>query len=122
MVKTTINPETHTVRFDSGKELKEQGIKQAIDHAEEVIPTWGEQAYKFFYNYAEKNRVFMTEDVRMASEGIIEEPPSKRAWGAIVRKAKKNNIIEFSGFGKVSNPKAHQATASAWQSKIYKHY
>ena len=102
----------------TGTELRDKGISSALDHAELAHENWGDQAYAFLKKYARTHRQFMAEDVRQASEGIVPEPPSKRAWGGIIVRGKIAGIIERIGYGQVNNPKAHRANAAVWQSKI----
>ncbi len=102
-----------------GEELRDQGIQKSLDHANSKIDSWGESAYIFLNGYALKHNIFMAEDVRVASQGIVEVPPSKRAWGAVFVKAKKNKLIKSKGFGTVKNPNAHRTPATIWKSLIY---
>ena len=97
-----------------GKKLRDEGIKKSYDNAENENKEWGKLAYLFLLEYIKTNKEFMAEDVRVASEGIISEPPSKRAWGAVFVLAKKNKIIKSIGFSSVKNPKAHRTPATLW--------
>lgn len=99
----------------TGAELRDIGMKQATDNANEKIPSWSELAYKFLLSYINCHKEFMAEDVRKASEGIVPEPPHKRAWGSIFVKAAKNKLIISNGTRKVNNPKAHCANAAVWE-------
>jgi hypothetical protein len=94
-----------------GNELRDLGINQSLENAGEK---WGAIAYSFLLKYTKENKTFMAEDVRVASEGFVPEPPSKRAWGAIFVMAKKNKIITSVGFSNVKNPKAHRTPATLW--------
>lgn len=101
----------------SGQENRDIGIKQAIDNANNKNANWSEQAYNFLLNYMKNHSEFMAEEVRVASEEIIPLPPSNRAWGGIIRKAFKNDLIESIGFKSVKNPKAHCAPCNVWKVK-----
>jgi len=57
----------------------------------------------------------MTEDVREAATEEIPQPPSNRAWGAIIRMAASSNIIKRKGYRAVKNPKAHRTPATLWE-------
>jgi len=98
-----------------GNELRDSGIKQALKTTEKQNCNWSDSAYDFLLGYTKTNANFMAEDVRVASEGTVTEPISKRAWGAIFVKAKKNSIIKSVGFGNVKNPKAHRTPATLWE-------
>ena len=102
-----------------GRELRDQGMKRAVDHAELVYPDWKDQALAFLRGYAEMNKIFAAEDVRRASDGFVPEPPHLRAWGAVIVLARKKGWIRQSGFIQVSNPRAHSANAALWTSNIY---
>ena len=94
--------------------LRDKGIQQAINHADQVKPLWSEQAYNCLLNYIRYNDEFMTEDVREASKHQLSEPPSARAWGGIIVKAVKCGLIYRKGFRNVSNVKAHRTPATLW--------
>ena len=98
----------------TSQNLRDKGIQQAINHADEVQPLWSEQAYNCLLNYIRYNDEFMTEDVREASKNQLSEPPSARAWGGIIVKAVKCGLIYRKGFKNVSNVKAHCTPASIW--------
>jgi hypothetical protein len=101
-----------------GDELRDLGIKQSIDNANENIENWSELAYAFLVSYIQTNGEFMVEDVRAASLNIVPTPPSNRAWGGIVVKAARENLITRKGFKNVKNSKAHSTPATLWQSLI----
>ena len=103
----------------TAQELKEEGIEKAINNADRSVKNWSSMAYSFLKGFARTRFAFMAEEVREASEGIIPKPPSNRAWGSVITKAKKEGIIIHHGYGQVKNPKAHRANASIWKSNIY---
>ncbi|MBQ19141.1 MAG: hypothetical protein CMD31_00140 [Flavobacteriales bacterium] len=106
------------------QQLKFEGIERAIDNANDKasqvvqgrLMPWSDIAYNFLLNFLRENKgsAFMVENVRSKAVGIIPEPPSKRAWGGIVVKAKNNGLIRHIGYRQVKNPKAHMANASLW--------
>jgi len=100
---------------DRGGELRDIGIKTALDNADSTHDKWSDRAYIFLLNYIKSHREFMTEDVRVASEKEIPIPPSKRAWGGIVLRASKAGLIERIGFSNVKNIKAHRTPATVWR-------
>jgi hypothetical protein len=102
----------------SGENLRDQGIKKATDNANHHTNGWSQKAYDFLLAYiAVSSEEFMTEDVRIASKGIVPEPPSKRAWGGvIVRAAREGKVVQL-GFKKVTNATAHCTPASVWVKK-----
>lgn len=98
----------------AGNDLRDLGISRALDNAEIHEENWGKTAYKFLLEYSRSNKVFLAEDVRIASNETVPEPPSNRAWGAIFIQAKKNNLIKKIGYSEVKNPKAHRTPATLW--------
>ena len=99
----------------TGKQLRDLGIKKAIDHAEEKTENWSGLAYGFLLTYCLSNKEFMAEDVRIASNGTIQVPPSKRAWGGVFMKAAKRKVIKRKGYRKVKNKNAHCTPATLWE-------
>ena len=105
----------------TGEELANQGIKKAINHAERDIPGWATLAFeclKSYLRFCPPDHEFMAEDVRKFSQStyflVVPEPPSLRAWGGIMRKAKGAGLIRAIGTRKVVNPTAHGANATLW--------
>ena len=101
-----------------GEDLRDRGMQQAIDHADEVVDGWSAIALKFVTHYALNNRTFSGEQVRIASRGVVPAPPHLRAWGGVMMKAAKMAIIRKCGYVQVDNPLAHKATAALWKSNI----
>lgn len=99
----------------SGAELRDNGITAALENADRQICNWSYHAYQFLLEYTKANKQFMAEDVRNASIGIIETPPSSRAWGGILVKAAKSGLIKRIGFKNVKNAKAHCTPATLWE-------
>ena len=98
----------------TGQQLRDKGISQAVDNADNNSENWSGKAYQFLLSYIKQNREFMAEDVRLASVGIVDAPPSSRAWGGIIVRAVKAGLIQRVGFRNVSNAKAHCTPASLW--------
>lgn len=98
-----------------GAKLKEDGIKQAVDHADAEEFGWSEKAYAYLLEYLKgKSEEFMAEEVRVSSDKIVSAPPSNRAWGGVMLRALKAGLIRKTGFGLVKNAKAHQCLATTW--------
>lgn len=96
------------------KQVTDQAIKRASDHAEAVDPGWNEKAFEFLKEFIKTNASFQCEDVRYASQGIVPLPPSNRAWGSIVRRAFREGLIKHVAYRNVKNINAHSALASVW--------
>lgn len=102
--------------FKAAANLRDSGIKRAVDHANREEPVWSEKAFNFLREYIRSNREFMVEQLRSASTGKVPEPPTTRAWGGIVVRAKKMGLIKRKGYRKTSNKKAHCTPATLWES------
>ena len=110
---------SHQYSFDfppdrTGEDLRDEGIQQALTHANESSERWSEIAYDFLKRYMLDNPVFMAENVREAATGIVPEPPSKRAWGGVLVRAAKEGLIIRMGFRNVKNARAHCTPATLW--------
>lgn len=109
--------------FTRSEENRDNGIKRAIDHANAEILDWETMAYNFFVNVFLKHNkgIFQCEDFRAACKGVVPDPPSLRAYGGIITRAKYAGLIIKAGPPKpVKNPNAHLANASVWRSLIAK--
>jgi len=97
-------------------EARDKGIKRAVDHADRVHDQWSQTVYILFKRFIlATTQPFQMEDFRLLVDGqIIGEPPSKRAYGAIVLKAVKEGLITRVGYAPVKNVTAHRAFASVW--------
>jgi len=102
----------------SGEYLRDCGILQAQLSADNQTENWSGKAFDYLRFYIKHNKQFMTEDVRISSEGIIEMPPSNRAWGGVIVRAVKSGLIKRIGFQNVTNPKAHKTPATLWESLV----
>ena len=103
----------------TGKELQMTGMAQAADSAGDFIRNWNTLAYDFLVAYARNHIEFMAEDVRNCAVRELPAPPSLRAWGGIIFRAKRNKVIQHIRFTAVKNAKAHCARASVWRSLVY---
>jgi 5-methylcytosine-specific restriction endonuclease McrA len=99
----------------TGFDLRDAGIRRAIRSANSKNPEWSEMAFNCLKEYIKTHNEFMIEDVRMSSDKIISDPPSKRAWGAIAVRGAKLGIIRKKGYQNVINPKAHATPATLWE-------
>jgi hypothetical protein len=97
-------------------EARDKGIKRAVEHADKVHDRWSEKCYGLFKDFInEQHAPFQTETFRHSIAGLLEEPPHKRAFGAIVVRAAREGLIKRVGSAPVSNIKAHMALANVWQ-------
>ncbi len=98
---------------------RDAGMQQAIDHANAVVEKWSDRAMVFLKKYIKLNNGgFMAEDVRMFAELMdFPSPPSARAWGSIMTRARREGLIVGIGYGKTKSKKAHRTPAGIWMKK-----
>lgn len=105
------------LKFLTGEELRDAGIEQAINHANEVTPDWSDMAFEKLKEYIKAfPGEFMAENFR--SEMALQDfplPPSARAWGGVIRRAAIAGLIVRVRHQQVSNKKAHCCFASVWR-------
>lgn len=96
-----------------GIQLRNAGIAKAINNANAKSTNWAEEAYLKLLQYPANK--FMTEELReWAHNTGLPVPPSARAWGAIITRAKREGVVIPLGFRSVKNPKAHATPATLW--------
>jgi hypothetical protein len=102
--------------FDS-RSARDHGIAKAVDHADQAVPGWSDQAYALLLRFLGTHvGPFMAEEVRSYAAQIdFPLPPHARAWGGVMIRASKSGIITKAGTGKVRNVKAHCANATIWR-------
>ena len=101
--------------INDGAQLRDKGIEQAINNANDTHEKWSEKAYKFLTTWIKSHQEFMTEDLRISSEKEIPKPPSNRAWGGIILRAVRAGLITRDRFSSVKNAKAHRTPATVWR-------
>jgi len=99
----------------TGAVLRDKGLKRAVQHAEEVHDGWQATALDWLYLYVKRHHRFSAEMVRMDAKGIVPDPPSLRAWGAVLLQGYRKGWIRQVGYVQVDNPKAHKANAALWE-------
>lgn len=105
---------TIEIDFEAASLARDAGIEEAVNHANQVENNWSEQAFEFLKTFASSAGEFMTEDVRVAAQGIIPSPPDARAWGGVVKRAAKIGVISKVGVKCKSDKVSHCAFAGVW--------
>lgn len=106
----------------SGDQLAEAGLSVAVENADRKEPGWSERVWELFKEWLSERPAghrFLIEDFRFHLElkGLIEQPPSLRAYGILSVRGQKAGLIQSAGTVKVKNPKAHSANANVWFKK-----
>ena len=108
---------------------KEQGIKQAIEHANEVHPDWSELAYQkcllAITHLKTKHTILMLMGKPISVEELRDiiriyfpdfpEPPTKRAWGSVTLRLIREKRIEKVGYAPTKSRTAHNAIAAIYK-------
>ena len=86
--------------LDSVRVRRDVGIQRAVDHADDVDPTWSERAYAFLQKFLRNEPgAFLTEDVALGSlRDGLSPPPDGRAWGGVIQRAAKRGAIRKVGY------------------------
>ena len=93
-----------------------EGMTRAVDHADRVIGGWSDMAYEYLRQFKDSHKEFLTEDVRIWAETQgLEPPPDNRAWGAVINRAVRANLIRRVGYGNAKT--GHMRPMPVW-SKI----
>jgi hypothetical protein len=94
------------------------GMRQALEHAQAIEPTWGDRAYLWIIEYAKKHRRFISEEcTQMAEASGFASPADPRAWGIPFRRASRKGIIRKIGFG--ISQRRHLSPTPLWESLVY---
>jgi len=92
-------------------------IAKAANNAESKRPGWIDAAVEYVRRFPLTR--FQAEQVReYAHNNGLAEPPHPRAWGAVMRKAKKLNIIQYCGYERKPSLGAHGTPAVVWSKSI----
>ena len=93
------------------------GMSNAANRAHHENPGWIDSAYEFLCDFAKQtDGGFMVCDVVEAAKSPELGCDDPRAWGQIVRMAKRNGIIENIGFSYTRKGKAHSSPKAVWRS------
>jgi hypothetical protein len=104
----------------STRELARRGMQQAADHADAVEEKWTDRAFALLKLYAEQEREFMTERLRVwAYEHGLPHAPDGRAWGAVTQRAVREQIIVRDRFELTQIPPAHATPRPVWRSRVF---
>lgn len=94
---------------------KQEAIQSSYDYAGN---DFREKADRFIAEYASKGIAFITEDVRIASIGIVPEPKETRAWGGAIVRAVKNGVIKWTGeYREMKSSHSHSCPKKVWIKK-----
>ena len=111
---------TDLFTYASTRDLANEGMTRAVEHADRVEPSWSNRAYSILHDYALTHSEFMAEDVRVHAHKVLSlpQPPDPRAWGAVINSAVRNRIIIRDRYELTKVPPAHATPRPVWRSLI----
>jgi len=101
-------------REPSGQALKERGMQQAESHANQVHLSWSEQAERFLKNWIRPETPFTIEQAVEASEMVIPQPPTNKAWGGVIVRLKRQGFVKALGIVKAKKASSHTGYITQW--------
>ena len=106
---------------ETARDLARAGAEAALEHAEREITIWELIAIGWVRAYARNHFHFTTGEVRdyAAGRGFVEAPEA-RAWGAIMPKAARQQIVRSTNVWTSTGRKlSHGRPERLWESRIY---
>lgn len=109
------------IEFDTRKAeaYRQDGMNRALMNTESKNPQWAAQALDILKRFiASHSEPFMVEDVRaFAYKQGLQHPERDQAWGAIIRRACKNGLINKIGQGIAKDPTRHRGYTAIWMKR-----
>lgn len=105
--------------LEDARQQADAGMRQALEHAEVVVPQWGELAYQRIVKYAREHERFCGWMVVKAAamDPSFPAPPTEKAWGGPMKRAAHDGIIERVGTAK--DPNRHGNPIPLWKSLVF---
>jgi hypothetical protein len=104
--------------LDLGEAGAVAGMAKAVAHAEADNPGWSGKAYSALVSYVRRltpGETFESMTVRKQAEANgLPQPPDARAWGGIIRAAKRAGLIAGAGVSQSSDPVQHSGYVTLW--------
>ncbi len=96
---------------------RDKGMAQSVAHAERDYPTWQARAVGYVRLHATVHATFLCEDARaMAEADGFAAPPSKTAWGSVMRQAAREGIVIADGYAPANS--SRRGAKSLWRSLV----
>lgn len=112
----TLEPEPELFDFDPVAAVagRDEGIARAKNKAERTRPGWLESAMLSILAFPRKE--FRVEELRQfAYAHGLDRPPSQRAWGAVIMKARRESMITFVRYEAAQGSDMHRQPVSLWK-------
>jgi len=108
-------------RKRKGMDLRDEGMRKAIEHADAVKAAWSDGALDYVRAVAEERRELTAERVReyAIAKGFV-EPPDRRAWGAVMIRGHKAGILTRGPWVEADDPRVHRNAVRLWYSNVFR--
>jgi hypothetical protein len=100
--------------IERAHQLGDEGASKAAAHADRVHEGWSAIANAALARYGAVLGEFMTEDIRDAAVEVP-DPPDARAWGAVIKVARKLGRIEFVRYASQKSANCHGSPKAVWR-------
>jgi len=99
-----------------GYSPKQKAIELAVTNQDAKVEGWSDKALELLKQYSTTVADFITEDFRIYAESNgLEKPKEPRAYGAVVLRATKSNLIMWTGeYREMKNLKSHGCPKKVW--------
>ena len=103
---------------------KNEAIEQSEMAQNKKVDNWSEKAIQLLRIYSKSVSDFITEDFREYAEANgLEVPNEPRAYGGIMVRAKRANIIQSTGqYRNMKHEKSHSCPKTVWESTQPNYY
>lgn len=104
--------------YTKASEARDQGIDQAVSHADAVNANWSDLAFEKLKEFLQIfSDPFQAEEVRSfaAVDDEFPLPPHDRAWGGIFKRAVCQGLIKKIGHKNTKSVRSHCTPAALWQ-------
>lgn len=104
--------------YTKASQERDAGIERAVSHANSVSNGWSDIAFNKLKEFLQIfSDPFQAEEVRSfaAVDDDFPEPPSRRAWGGVIRTAAHRGLIKKVGFKNTKSVRSHCTPAALWQ-------
>ena len=98
-------------------QVRDAEIGRAVDHANREIPRWSDLAYVALQAFLRIHAgTFIAPAVRQWAETRgVPVPPSNRAWGGVIRRARRAGLIVRDGYCDYGDGSMHLQTVTVWR-------
>lgn len=109
-------PEPELFDFDPIRAIagRDEGMERAKNKAERTRPGWIQSAMLSILAFPRAE--FRVEELRQfAYANGLDKPPSQRAWGPVIMRARRESLIEFVRYEIAQGNDMHRQPVSLWK-------